>query len=175
MRSLHSLALLAEVTLVVFIFVPHVHAQADLTFSGGDGAPLQLTLNAPVTYVVTTASDGVGLGFDFQGVGNLFAEKAYVTGTITYAVDGGTPMSVPYFNSGFAGGGVAATDVYLFGAMSGVAVGDIVVLNAGTLTTNADFEDAPPLTDLTQPSFSTEMATSWLWRTEFPSQNRLLG
>ena len=70
----------------------HAHAQADLTFSGGNGAPLSLTLNAPVTYLVMTAPDGTASFFVFQGVGNIFGGGQIgdtVSSTITFTINVG--------------------------------------------------------------------------------------
>ena len=147
MRTLRSLALLAAVSLAVFAIVPHVHAQADLTFSGGNGAPLELTLDAPVTYLVTNtpAPASSSPGFDLQGVGEIVDNDAQgLTGTITFTINGGPAQTISEFNSGINGGSLALTDVYLFGETPGVAVGDVVALDAGTLTTTEDFANLPP-------------------------------
>lgn len=146
MNALRSTAILAAVALAAFSAAPRVHAQADLEFAGGDGAPLVLTLDAPVTYLVTTASTGAnGPGFDFQGVGDVFPDEfASVAGSITFTIDGGPAQSISTINSDFAGGALSATDVYIFGAVPGVAVGDTVVLNAGSLTTASAFSGALP-------------------------------
>ncbi len=122
----------------------HARAQANLTFSGGLGKPLVLTLNAPVTYAVTTAgAKGSAPSFDFQGVGN-FGDAGSVNGNITYTIDGGSAQAIGLLRSGFSGGSLATTDAYIFGLLGGVAVGDLVVLNAGTLTTPGNFAGVPP-------------------------------
>ena len=129
----------------------HAWAQADLTFTGGDGiAPLTLTLNAPVTYVVTTASSTSAPLFVFQGLGNLFSSRPSVSGTITFKINGGAAQSIFTIESGFAGGSEAATDVDIFGLTPGVAVGNVVVLTAGTLTTTSNFAGAPPASEAYQ-------------------------
>ena len=140
-----ALALAAACFTLGALGVSHARAQADLTFTGGLGTPLALTLNAPVTYVVTTAGgeDSAPL-FDFQSVGNLFSSRPGMNGTITFTVNSGTAQTLTTLNSGIGAGSLAATDAYLYGEFPGVAVGDTVVLNAGTLTTNGNFAGAPP-------------------------------
>ena len=143
LRSL-SLALAAAVLGLATLGAAHARAQASLTFSGGLGTPLTLTLNAPVTYAITAAgANGNAPLFDFQGVGNVFVNLT-VSGTVTFTINGGAAQTFTKINSGFANGSVAAADAYIYGALPGVAVGNTVVLTAGTLTTSGNFAGAPP-------------------------------
>ena len=141
-------ALAAALTLLLLAALPgRAHAQADLTFSGGNGAPLSLELNAPVTYVVTAAPAFGSPQFDLQGVGDVFGGNTgglSLSGTITFTINGGAAQTLSTIRSGFINGNVAATDASLFGAEPGVAVGNTVVLDAGTLTTTGNFAGAPP-------------------------------
>jgi hypothetical protein len=142
--SFRRLALAGVTTLLLAAAPGRAHAQADLTFSGGQGMPLVLTLNAPVTYLVTTAAaSGHAPFFDLQGLGNLFANPA-VGITITFTINTGVAQMLYNINSGPMFGSVASTDAYLYGTFPGVAVGDTVVLSAGTLTTSGNFAAAAP-------------------------------
>ena len=120
-------------------------AQALLAFSGGNGTPLTLTLNAPISYTVTRAGATLNAPyFDFQGVGNVFSSRYNLGGTITFTINAGAAQGFGTLASGFSAGSEAATDAYLYGSMPGVAVGNTVTLNAGTLTTTGNFAGAPP-------------------------------
>ncbi len=122
-------------------------AQANLTFSGGNGAPFVLTLNSPVTYSITATSNQMAPFFDFQGVGNFFGSnnaQLSNTGTITFSINGGPPKFFSGIASGSAFGVVTANDIYMYGTFSGATVGDIVTLSAGTLMTAGSFASAPP-------------------------------
>lgn len=141
--SLRSLAL----TSLVFVALSsRAHAQANATFSGAMGAPLRLTLNAPVTYLITTASADSRLYFDLQGAGNFFTGAVAVTGSITYSINNGTPVTISSFENSFGYGALDGTDFLLvnFTATSPVAVGDTVRLTAGMLTTTSNGSGAPP-------------------------------
>jgi hypothetical protein len=98
--------------------------------------------------VVTTAASNGAPVFDFQGVGNFFNNSfTPVGGSLFFTIDGGAAKTFTILNSGFTGGSVAATDAYIYGngnSLPGVAVGDVVVLNAGTLTTTGNFAGALP-------------------------------
>ena len=139
-----SLALAVAVLGLAALGASHALAQASLTFGGGLGMPLTLTLNAPVTYVVTMAAANAPYVV-FQSVGNVLGSRP-VSGTLTFTINGGAPQSFTYLNSGASGGGGAEVpaDAFLYGSMPGLAVGNTVVLNAGTLTTTGNFTGAPP-------------------------------
>ena len=128
----------------LFAASPTAHAQANLTFTGGSGTPLTLTLAAPVSYTVTAAGTTAPLLL-FQGTGNVFNFSfPSVTGTITYRINNGAMQTISTINSGFAGNAVAATDTYIFGSFPGVSVNDIVTLASGTLTTTSNVAAARP-------------------------------
>jgi hypothetical protein len=117
-----------------------------LSFSGGGGTPLSMTLTSPVSYTITQSA---GLGdapfFVFQGVGNPFgAVITFVSGNITFSVNGGPSRSVFQTASGVPVNDLAANDLYFFGQLPGVSVGNTVILSAGTLTTTSNFAGAAP-------------------------------
>lgn len=99
-----------------------------------------------MTYAITTnGANGISPFFIFQGVGDVFGGSfPSVSGTITFSINGGSAQSITGENSGVAAGSLAANDIYMFGSLAGVAVGDIVTLTAGTLTTTSNVAAAPP-------------------------------
>lgn len=121
------------------------HAQANLTFTGGNGTPLTLSLSTPVSYTVTQADSNIALTFLFKGVGNP-TNGAFptVTGNITFRVNNGADRTITNLRSGFTGGVIAANDLYIYGAYSGINVNDIVTLTSGTVTTTTNVAGATP-------------------------------
>lgn len=144
-KALSTRSTLAALTLLGIAALPHTaQAQANLTFSGGSGSPLTMTLTAPLNYTITSAASNAPL-FVFQGVGNPFLTVGWsVTGTVTFSINGGVARTVTFINSGAARGNVAANDVYIAGSLPGVAVGDTVLLSAGALTTTSNIAAAAP-------------------------------
>ena len=118
---------------------------ASVTFGGGSGSPLSITLSQPISYTVTAAPSVGGL-FDFKGVGNVFGGSVIVSGTMTYSVNGGAPVSINVGNTGTSMGAIAPNDLLLFHnpLPGGVALGDTIVLSAGTVTTAVSVPSAAP-------------------------------
>ena len=145
MKKLTS-TFLAAVLGLAALGATHARAQALLTFSGGLGTPLTLTLNAPVTYAITTAGSASSSPyFIFQGVGNVYnTDFPIVSSTLTFTINGGPAQTVDSAGSGFPVRSIAATDVLVYGSQPGLAVGDTVVLGVGTLTTTGNYAGAPP-------------------------------
>lgn len=121
------------------------HAQANARFSGGLNAPVTLTLNAPVTYVITTAAT-TRLGFILKNTGNLGDGNPVANSTITFTINNGAPVTITGFQSNVTiSTTVAPTDLILFPADgSTVAVGDVVRLLTGSLTTGSGVASAVP-------------------------------
>jgi hypothetical protein len=119
---------------------------ADLTFSGGSGAPLQLTLLESISYTVTASGSANDAPvFVFAGVGNIFSNSfPSATGSMAFSINGGALNPMTTVNSGVASFDVVANDLYVFGAVPGVAVDDVVTLMAGTLTTSGSFAGLAP-------------------------------
>ena len=131
--------------LLLAALVPAAHADsAPLTFSGGSGSPLTITLPQPVTYVVT--SGPAGALFDFEGVGNIFGGTLNLSGTLNYTINGGAPISINAGNTGSTTGTIAPTDLILFhNPLPGnVNIGDTIVLSAGSVTTAINIPAAAP-------------------------------
>ncbi len=121
---------------------------ADLTFTGGEGSPLSVTLNLPLSFLITTAGDASPV-LIFQGVGNLFGQGGIdVTGDITFSINGGDPQNLDSAGSGFPDGAFHANDLYFYGNLSSLAVNNTVVISAGTLTTTGDFGELAPASGL---------------------------
>jgi hypothetical protein len=108
-----------------FLVAASAQGQANLTFSGGNGSPLSLTLTQPVTFTINIAGPSNGPIFDFQNLGG---------GNQAFSQEG----------SGLALGAIAANDVYANGSFVSLNLGDVVLLHAGTLTTTPNFAAAPP-------------------------------
>ena len=121
-------------------------AQANLTFSGGSGTPLTMTIASPITYtIITSVGGGDGPVFAFQGVGNVIGYAfPPVTATMTFSINGGAAQTINAINSGYTGGSLTADDVYVFGSFPGVTVGDTVFLSAGAITTTTNIAAAAP-------------------------------
>jgi hypothetical protein len=135
--------LLAVMALTALSGIPRAIA-VPVTFSGGSGAPLSFTLTDPVTYLVT-ANGALAPLFVFQNVGDLFSNSfPSVTGNITFTINAGSPQSIAEINSGVNGGAITANDVYFFGSLPGVSIGDTVILSSGTLTTSSNVAAAAP-------------------------------
>ena len=142
-KRFRALALTAFPLLVGSLAPAHAAAIL-LNFSGGSGSPLTITLAQPVTYTIDVAPTG-GILFDFESVANLFGGTVNLSGTMTYTINGGTPISIDRFSNGTTGGTIAATDFVLFKQpASAAALGNVVVLSPGTLTTAINIAAAAP-------------------------------
>jgi len=119
-------------------------AQANLSFSGGSGIPLAMTLSGPVQYTITSVPTAGLTAFVFTGAGNLFGTLPSFTGSINYSVNGAGAFALTQIGSGFASASIAANDMYLFGVSQTLVVGDVIRLNAGTLTSVVNFASATP-------------------------------
>ncbi len=137
-RSLLAVSLLAAP-------LASVSAQANLNFSGGNGSPLIITLSTPVQYTITTSFSAPE--FVFVGTGNVFttALPAF-TGSMNFSVNGVGAYGLTQIGSGVLVGDLTPTDAFLFGfdVMPPLAVGDVVRLNAGTLTSTMNFPALAP-------------------------------
>ena len=150
-----ALASLVALTLPTASAVP-------VTFSGGNGTPLNMTLLQPVTYTITAGLAGE-LRFVFEDTGNFASgpenSVTQATSDINFTINAGIPgdpmnrlgsliPSDPVIPSD----PITPNDLFVFNASSlnAVLIGDTVVLSAGTLTTaSADgpisIPQAPPV------------------------------
>ncbi len=120
-------------------------AAVQVSFTGGNGTPLSMTLGSPANYSVTTTAANAPF-FVFDGLGDSFVPAGItVSGTITYSINGGAAQTINRLGSGRAANDVTADDAYLFSAaLPGVTAGTTIRLLSGTLTTTANFTGAPP-------------------------------
>jgi hypothetical protein len=127
-----------------FLLCASVRGQANLSFSGGSGSPLSMTLSQSVNYVMTSTIFTTPT-FLFDEVGNVFGDNIHnVTGNITFSINGGAPQSFSGMNSGITFQSSTANDLYIFDSVASFTIGDIVTLNAGTLTTTTSVTGAAP-------------------------------
>ncbi len=148
-----KLQFIIAIFIALVIYIPAVQAQANLTFSGGNGTPLSITLLKPVTYTINevncanagTTPPGTGPVFLFDEAGNPFFNTfPSVTGTITYSINGGAAQPITTANSGRASNILTTNDIRVFGSQQPVSIGSTVVLSAGTITTTGNVAAAPP-------------------------------
>ena len=140
--------MLCTVVLPILGLAGHADGAVTLGFSGGGGAPLTITLLSPIAYIATQGVVGsFGPSFVFEDVGNIIPGPfRNFTGTITYTINGGPSLLLNLGRSGLDSPTITTNDIYIFGDLPGLAVGDTVVLNAGTLTTTSNESAVAPVT-----------------------------
>lgn len=130
-----------------------LHGQAVLNFSGGNGSPLTVTLEEPITFTITADQPDSHFlsAFDFQNVGNYFGKGSDgTTGTATFSVNGGRAFTISNLQTGVSGGTVASNDLLAAlgadfrGANMALQVGDVVTLDADNIVTGDAQSGAPP-------------------------------
>ena len=121
------------------------HSQAHLSFSGGSGSPLTLSLAQTITYTITNPRTSDAPLFVFEDLGNLFQNGQYiVNSTITFSRNGGEALTITTVNSGISSFDLSANDVYMYGPMAGANVGDVITLRSGSITTMSNVAAAAP-------------------------------
>lgn len=118
--------------------------QANLSFSGGNGGLLTIGLSAPVQYTITSLPIAGAPLFVFTGAGNLFSTLPSFTGSINYSINGVGAYALTQIGSNESVAPTSPTDIYFFGTFQPLVLNDVVRLNAGTLTSVANFSFAPP-------------------------------
>lgn len=141
-----NLRFLIATVFVLAIYIPVAQAQANLTFEGGNGSPLKITLLQTVTYTINNSQcAGGGPVFIFDEAGNPFLGSFLpVTGTMTFFINGGTAQSITSTASGVTANNISPNDIFVFGAQTGATNGNMVVLNAGTVMTTSDVAGPKP-------------------------------
>jgi hypothetical protein len=144
-----SLTSANALALGIILALPQVaQAQAGLSFIGGGGSPLTITISAPITYTLT-AGTGSNFGpyFIFQGLGNLFPSGGTIgTSTVTFTRNGGSPRTINNIS-----GGVMLNDVSIASlptTTSPLTAGDTIVLSAGAITTSSNVSSPAPANGL---------------------------
>jgi hypothetical protein len=115
-----------------------VHGQASLSFSGGNGAPLTLTLAQPINYVINANHGPYQPTFFFAGPNALFPLPVVLSGNIFFTVNGGAPQAVALASFGSTGMTLAQNTA------GSVFFGDSITLSAGTLVTTGSFFGSAP-------------------------------
>lgn len=151
----------ATVFLVAIASISGLNAQAILTFSGGNGSPLTITLTRSVTYTVNSGNCGGGAGapfFIFDEAGNPFGGAATgLTGTMSFHKNADPNSPISAANSGATiPPSFTANDLYVYGLNSFASIGDTYVLSAGSVTTTGSIAGPPPAGG----SFTTFVANS---------------
>lgn len=118
-------------------------AAVSLTFSGGNGTPLSLTISTPITYTVTQAA-GSAPFFIFEDVGNFIPSMTVLGGTITYSINGGPPLVVATCRTSVLDADLVREDFLLWGGFQGVSVGDTITLSSGTLVSSGPVAGIAP-------------------------------
>ena len=135
----------AKIVLGVVAMASFAQAQmVDLSFSGGSGTPLSITLNAPLTFTVTEIPETDGPMIVFENLIN-YNNLTHILGSITFTINGGSPVLPYWFRTGVAFNDVATNDFTFFNPQSPLAVGDVVVVSAGTWTTDGNFAGTAPV------------------------------
>jgi|GEM_PF-6883484 len=141
--------LIAAVFVLVF-YIPAVQAQAHLTFSGGNGTPLSITLLQSVTYTInntncSSGTNGAGPIFVFDEAGRFLpVGDRPANGTISFSIDGGTTQLINRMGSGGTTPVLTPNDIYAFRSPLSSLSGSTVVLNAGTFSTASLVPGPPP-------------------------------
>jgi len=141
------LRVILSIFIAAAIFAVNAFGQANLTFSGGNGSPLSITLQQSVVYTINTSSCSASGSpvFIFDEAGNPFLSTGRaVSGTITFSINGGTAQPVNTTGSGFTENNLSVNDIYVLGVRPGAPNGSTVVLSAGTITTNSNVAAPPP-------------------------------
>jgi hypothetical protein len=134
--------------LAAFVFVSGVPA-ADvlMSFSGGNGTPMQFTVPHPISYTVTNDTPNAGVIFVFKNVGDLTSGATrFGVGSLSYTVNGGAAVAVDHAGTFAAGGVIDDNDLSLFHANSaqGVNLGDVILLSADTFFMALNVSAPPP-------------------------------
>lgn len=136
---------------VTAAFAASANGQVYLSFSGGSGSPISMTLAAPIHYTINVAPETSAPLFLFQDVGSMFywpgGGEVLLTGNLRYSVNGVGDYPMTNISSGVVGGAVGFLDAFLGGGPvegTSVAPGDVITLSSGTITTNHSFAAAVP-------------------------------
>ena len=148
-KSYLTSRLIVGAALCAFAALP-AYGQANLSFSGGLGTPISITLATGVNYTITsTENSGSLIQFVFAAPGALNPNgSASVSGNIKYSVDGGTQSGLLTFVSGESYGNVVAADEeFVAGPLSTTLhSGDYITLFPGTVSTSSTFSSGAPAT-----------------------------
>jgi hypothetical protein len=132
---------------LILIFVSAIsaaaHGQANVTFGGGNGSPLTITLLNPVLYNLPNNSTAFPY-FVLQNAGSFTSASNPANGSINYQNNGGSAVFLTGITYGQSYGSFQTSDLamgQIFG--SSVSAGQ-VLLNPGTMTTTSNFLPPAP-------------------------------
>jgi hypothetical protein len=132
-------------SLVALCLIADVRADVPVQFTGGNGTPLTITFPAPITFVVNNATGANGTIFQFLNTGNLFGgEDLDFNNGPTYSINGGSPLAL---TDAISSNTPTSNDLLLFrqfDANHTLANGDVITLNAGTISIPGNYAPAPP-------------------------------
>ena len=147
MNTKKSLILIAVAAIGIFSAAPRALA-VPITFSGGSGTPLSLSLAAPISYTINATLNPTlatsGPVFIIQNTGNLSFNNLSFSSSITFSINAGPAQTLSFASSGFSGGVITGNDLFFYGSVFGLNVGDVVTLTTGTWTTNNNVAAAAP-------------------------------
>jgi hypothetical protein len=123
----------------LFLCAP-VYGQANLSFSGGTGAPFTLTLAQSMNYVINTNHGPYQPTFLFAGVPNTgFGVPTLMSGNMFFTVNGGQPQPVTLVSFDSRGMILAQNSTV------SANFGDSITIFAGTITSTSNvFAGSPP-------------------------------
>lgn len=136
------------VAVAAFVFVSSVPAANVLmSFSGGNGIPMQFTVPHPISYTVTNDTPDSGVIFVFKNVGDLTSGATrFGVGSLSFTVNGGAAVAVDHAGTFAVGGVIDDNNLSLFHANSaqGVNLGDVILLSADTFFMAFNVSAPPP-------------------------------
>jgi hypothetical protein len=133
--SLLRSSLLAVGFLAAFLTTAVGSSQVYLSFSGGGGSPLTITITQPITFTLTQTGGLPAILFLIKGTNSAGVGGA-VTGTTTFTVNAGAPVTLADLSSNYTNNDCVPGDLYFYSIpLVTPAVGDVVVLGAGTIIT----------------------------------------
>ena len=130
------------------------YGQAQLTFSGGNGSSLSVTLVQPISLTITSPVPG-GFApwmFVFDAVGSPpinAGTSVTFSSNISFSINSASPRRIEFMDSGVNGGDVTPDDLNIFhrSSVPALGIGDMVTLNAGTIMSMFATIAAPPPAD----------------------------
>lgn len=131
--------------LAMMLAASSAHAATQITWSGTPGStPLSMTLSQSVTFNITSSTNsGDFILFAIRGV-QATPDTQTSAGAIntnwTFSINGsGSYSMLGWMDNGYSSGDITANDSYTYWLSSvPLAIGDVVTLNAGTISTTSN-------------------------------------
>lgn len=169
---------LAQFLLITLSLAAPLFGQtANLSFSGGNGTPLTVTLNSPIVFTISPGVTDTTAFFTFENVGNIM-DMMFGTGsgTLAFSINGAGSTLITNGNSGYSSPAVSPDDFYVYDntVFPLVHANDSLTLNAGSWTTTANISAAAPA-DGNYTAFITDGSGQRISTVPEPSAAALLG